>query len=246
MNKTCMIMKAIQILQHTLFLGVLLSSYTLLRAQAPAFGQVEGGLLGLQYQQLDFADFNTQAQALGYPTLDDNLAEVYGGLMDNRGRWHNNYTAAFAWLDDGRSSASDNSTRYQAIALQWGSGYNILSPSKPWFVGPGIRMSFRWEQVVLAEQGLVNSLSAAQQANYLKLTRFSGFQFDFNVAVRRAFLIDKVTGSVLVAGLQAGYRLGSGDEEWKVDQAVDFQNSGLRSEGFFVGFQLGFAISSED
>jgi hypothetical protein len=236
----------IQILRSALFFNLLLLGALSVQAQGPAFENVRGSLFGLQGQQLDFTEFNTQANALGYPSLGNDMAELYGGYLHNEGRWYNDYTFAVGWLnsEDGQFD-SENSTRYRSVGLQWGSAYNLLNPERPWFFGPGIRVGFRLEQVVLAEQSIVSGLAAAQQAEYLKLTRFSGIHFDLNVSVKRAFYIDKADTNVLVVGLEAGYRTSGGDEEWQVDQAVNLENSGLRNEGFFVGLHFGIGIAQE-
>lgn len=221
-------------MKNTILLLALLGTFTL---SAQNWASTRYGTVGIHYQQVDFADFNEQAKALGYPQLEESMLDISAGVTRHRGAWKNYF---FFGLGLNEETAMNNGpeTRYQYAGIGWSTSYNVLSPGSSWFVGPEVQLLFRGEQLVLADQGQANNLTSAIGTGYAKLTRFA-VPVDLGINIHKAIKLSPNKTNFIVLALRTGYRLET-DTGWQVDQAVDIEETGIVPGGLYAGLRIGF------
>ena len=198
------------------------------------------GIIGFHYQQTDMSLFNDQAKLLGIPTLPNFASEFSGGYADYDGRWRSSFLFIIGGAP-GDNDLANGSTTYQLISLGFGVGINVLKPESTWFIGPNILVQFRGEQVIYAQETSLTGIASAVNANYFKLTRF-GLPLDAGLLIQKKFLFKGDETKFMTIGLKGGYRLDANPDGWRVDQAVNLNNTGINASGFFGEFQIGISF----
>jgi hypothetical protein len=221
-------------MKNIILLLALLGTFTL---SAQNWEKTRYGTIDFQYQQVDFADFNKQAEALGYPQLGESMLDISGGVTRHSGAWK---TYFFFGLGLTEENAPNNGpeTRYQYAGAGWSTSYNVLNPTSSWFVGPEVQVLFRGEQLILADQGQASNLTSAVGTGYAKLTRFST-PVDLGINIHNAIKLSANNPNFIVLGLRVGYRLET-DTGWQIDQAVDIEETGIVPGGLYAGLRIGF------
>lgn len=197
------------------------------------------GLLEVNLQQVDFSDFNQQSSSMNYPALASSMMEITGGWAVHDGRWRRTYALSFAQMRE-NPTETPRQVKYQQVGAMFGNSFSLVDPSSPWRIGPEVVLRFQGEQVTMVENRNVNSLQAATQVEFTKLTRFHT-PIDLGFQVQRGFGLQQRNQSFLTLGVRAGYRLGHG-EDWQVNSAVDIVGLEIRPGGWYTSLQLGMRL----
>ncbi|MEO1448362.1 MAG: hypothetical protein AAFV07_02480 [Bacteroidota bacterium] len=217
-----------------LCLSVWVTPLACLAQQAPT---LKAGTLSIQFQQVDFSDFNRQGLELDYSPLPDGVGEVGGGVIYMTKRWK---TTVLLVLGQGNTGGQGNQqeSRYEYIGGSTGTAFNLLDPESRWFLGPEITALLRAEQVTLTNSPPVNGLSGAIGADFVKLTRFGGVaDVGLNVHRHLKYRSENDKGALLT--LRGGFRLDPGDQ-WRVDQALPVNNTGINAGGWYGSISYSF------
>lgn len=214
-------------------------AFLLLTAVLPAQSLDSVRMVALQFQlqQADFAAFNDQARALGYPGLENAILE-FGALWQSRNRnWLNSTGAYWGLAREEDSGIAAEFTEYMHLGSSFETSWSPLG-SERWFVGPSLAVNPQLSRVILRVQNQVNTLGSALDVEYQKFTRLS---VPVEVGLNIQHYLKTGSENVFFFGLRAGYRIDDNDS-WRVDGAVPWENSGLNTSGWFAAFRFGAAV----
>lgn len=130
---------------------------------------------------------------------------------------------------DGRTTA------YSHFNVRLNMAFSLLPKESPWSAGPTFSVMAQLSRVVLSERSAVYNLGQAASAEYTRLTRF-GIPMDAGLFTSRRIRLFK--HSDLSLGLGGGYRFDN-DRGWRVNDAVAFNNPGLRVRGWYGELSFG-------
>lgn len=190
-------------------------------------------------QQTDFSFFNDQSRELGFNGIKNDMYESIFFLQ-----WleeNMKTTLGFvAGIQGNDGSLSTSTSRYEHFGVVLGSAWNVLK-SPVWFVGPELNLNVRGEQVVLGERGVVNGLANVNSAAFIKLSRLT-MPLELGINTHKVFNFGKELQRQILLGLRFGYRLDTGRESWKVDQAIVVENNGIDTGGFYWALTMAMGL----
>lgn len=206
-------------------------------AKAQQLDSIQFSRFAIDVLYADFEGFNEQITDLGFPELPPEVANFSFALLQKEGRVLRSFS-----LNLGITSDEDDpspSTTFNFVGVSTLSAINLFNEQSPWFLGPGIGVTLRYERMVLSENENPGNIRAASQTNFIKLNRFH-VPIHGGLFFNRFMLLNKQKNNYLILGLNGQYAIDTNSERWSVSGAVPVENNGINTAGWRFGFSIGF------
>lgn len=197
----------------------------------------------VQFQELDFIEFNQQLEGLNLLSLPNNTVEIGAGATRLFRRSMTRLSFAFGSAEEDIDDITAPTSQFRYVGLRLGEGFNILNPDSDWFFGPEFMVNLSFQQILVTGR---NNGTNFQEAALNEVYNFERFSETLDVGLYFHKLIRYNDGfeqpRTVLIGFRGGYRIGGDTEDWKLKKAIQLDNLGIKTGGWFGSIIFGINL----